>query len=345
MMLWRNLSPGVLRAAVSLPMLAALAAGGLEAGDPAPKRPNLKVISGRYLSFAPLAIASAEGFFEAQGLDVVLIHLPGSSETTPSLIRGEVDVGAGPIKVADFNAIARGVALRIVADMGHDEAGGCVTAALMARLGFLKAKGPHGSDHLRGARITAAPFSFGEYVLETFVGSKGLQLSDLNLQRLQTSTTVEALSEGSLDFTYLAEPLVSSASRSGRATVWKSLHEIVPDAQLATVIFGPSLVTRNRDAGRRFMVAYLQWVRQYNQGKTARNVEILSKETGLEPELIREACWVWIHGDGKINVESVLDFQRWAVRRGVLNAPLPSERFWDPSFLNEANKILGPPAP
>jgi NitT/TauT family transport system substrate-binding protein len=326
-------------------MLAAGATGRPTAADAPPTQAHLKVTYGRYLSFAPLAIASAEGFFEAQGLDVDLIHLPGSSETTPALIRGEIDAGAGPIKVTDFNAIARGVALRIVADMGHDEPGPCVTAALVARPGFLKAKGPHGSNHLRGARITAAPFSFGEYVLDTFVGSKGLQLSDLNLQRLQTATTVEALSEGSLDFTYLAEPLISSASRSGRATVWKPLHEIVPDAQLGTVLFGPSLVTRNRDVGRRFMVAYLQGVRQYNQGKTTRNVEILSKETGLGPELIREACWVWIRGDGKINVESVLDFQRWAVRRGVLDAPLPPEKFWDPSFLDEANKILGPPAP
>jgi ABC-type nitrate/sulfonate/bicarbonate transport system substrate-binding protein len=121
--------------------------------------------------------------------------------------------------------------------------------------------------------------------------------------------------------------------------------EIVPGAQLATIVYGPTLLEKNRDAGVRFLVAYLQGVRQYNRGKTPRNVEIISKETGLDADLVREACWETIRGDGKINVEGVLDYQRWAVRKGLLDAIVPAEKFWDPSFVEAANKILGPPAP
>ena len=342
---WRNLPPGYLWAVVPAAMLAALAAGGSEAGDPAAKRPHLKVLYGRYLSFAPFAIANAEGFFAAQGLDVELVHMTSTADATPALIRGEIDVGAGPIKVADFNTIARGGALRIVADLGHNEQGPCVSAALMARPGFLRTKSSDSPDQLRGARISATPLSFGEYVLETFVNSRGLKLSDLTLLRLQGATEVEALSEGSLDFTYLSEPFVSLAARSGRAVVWVHLQEIAPDAQLATLLYGPSLLTKSRDVGRRFMMAYLRGVRQYNHGKTARNVEIVSRETGLSPEVVHEACWTRIRGDGSINVGSILEFQRWAVRRGVLDAPLPPEKFWDPSFVDDANRVLGPAAP
>jgi NitT/TauT family transport system substrate-binding protein len=331
---------------LTVPVVAVLAAGTamLAAGAVVPAPVHLKVLYGRYLAFAPFTIARDEGFFRAQGLDVEFVHLTSTSDAMPAIIRGEIDVGGGLIKVADFNAIARGAPLRIVADMGHDEPGPCVSIALMARPAFLAAKDPDSAGHLRGARISATPVSFGEYVLETFINSRGLRLSDLNLVRIQAATAVEALSEGSLDFTYLSEPFVSIAARSGCAVVWKPLDEIVPKAQLAVVVYGPTLLTKNRDVGRRFMVAYLQAVRQYNRGKTDRNVEIMSKETGFEPGLVREACWTWIHPDGTPNVESLLAFQRWAVRRGILDAPLPADAFWDSSFAKEANRALGNPA-
>jgi NitT/TauT family transport system substrate-binding protein len=330
--------------ALATPLLAgALTLSFLVTGT-APERVHLKALFGRYLVFAPYAIAETEGFFAAQGLDVEFIHLTSTSDATPALIRGEIDVGAGLITVAEFNSISRGANLRLVADMGHDEPGPCVSVALMARAEFLGTKDPAGTDHLRGARISATPLSYGEYVLETFVNSKGLRLSDLKLLRLPAPVAVDALSKGSLDFTYLSEPFLSRAAQPGRVGVWVPLHEIVPNAQLAHVIYGPNLLEKNREAGRRFMVAYLRGVRQYNLGKTARNIEIMSKATGLDPDFLRKACWSWIRGDGRIDTDSLLGFQRWAVRRRVLDAPLPPEKYCDPSFAEEASRILGPAA-
>ncbi len=309
-------------------------------GDAPPERVRLKVLYGRYLAFAPHAIAMAEGFFEAQGLDVEFVHMTTTTDALPALLRGGIDVGAGLIKVADFNAMARGAPLRIVADQGHTTGAECVTAALVARPEFLRAKDPESAGHLRGARVSATPLSYGEYVLETFALSRGLGLSDFTLLRLPAAAAMNALADGSLDFTYVAEPFLSGATRNGRAVVWKPLREIVPDAQLAAVLFGPNLLTKDREAGRRFLAAYLQGVRQYAQGKTPRNVAIIAKETGLAPEAVRAACWTSIREDGGIDVASVLAFQRWAVRRGVLDTALPPETFWDPSFAAEAGRAL-----
>ena len=122
------------------------------------------------------------------------------------------------------------------------------------------------------------------------------------------------------------------------------MREVLPGAQHSVVAFGPRLLGKDRDVGRRFLVAYLQGVRQYNLGKTERNLDLLAAETGVDRELLRAACWPSIRGDGKIDVASVLEFQKWAVRRGALDAVVPAERFWDPSFAVEAGRILGPPA-
>ena len=331
-----------LAAVLALPGPKALLAG--PAGPAAPPT-RLKVLYVRFLSFAPLAIARAEGYFRAQGLDVELVTLPGSHEATPALISGELDVTAGMLKIGDFNAIARGASIRFVADKGHLEPGPCVPAAFIARRGSLDPEGPDGRDRLRGARIAASPLSFIEYMLETLLARQGLTLSDVKLARLHEAMVGEAVTNGSLDAGELTEPDLSRTIRSGGVVIWKSLQEILPGAQLSAVYFGPRLLKRDRDAGRRFLVAYLQGVRQYNRGKTERNLDILTAETGLDRELLRTTCWQPIRGDGRINVDAVVEFQRWAVRRGALDTVVPPEGFWDPSLLEEANRTVGPPAP
>lgn len=332
--------------AVSL--LAAGLAGAVVAGSrrgvaEAPVR--LKVLYLRFLSFAPLALARAEGYFRAEGLDVELVTLPSSGESTPALIRGELDVAAGMVKIGDFNAIARGAPLRIVADKGHVEEGPCPQAAFVARRGFVAKGRPDNAEHFRTARFATRSLTFIEYLLDLQLGRMGLSLADTRLVRIPETLIPSAIADGSVDIGELTEPDLTRALSSGRAAVWKTLQEISPGAQLAVVSFGPSLLERNREAGRRFLVAYLRGVRQYNLGKTPRNLEILAKETGLDPELLRQACWQPIRGDGKINVESVLDFQRWAVRRGALDAVVPPDRFWDPAFADAANALLQPPKP
>jgi len=312
---------------------------------PSPALVHVKLLSTRFLSFAPLAIARAEGYFRAQGLDVEMVPLVSSADAAALLIRGDLDVATGVLKIADFNAIARGAEVRLVADKGHFEPGTCPVSAFVARPGFFDGKGGNGPERIRGARFAVVPLHFMEYALETLLGRSGLTLDDLKLARIPGSTVAEAFGAGSLDLGELTEPDLSRVVKTGRAVVWKDLQEILSGAQHSAVYFGPRLLGRDRDAGRRFMVAYLQGVRQYNRGKTARNLDILASETGLDRELLGTACWSSIRGDGRIDVASVLEFQKWAVRRKALDAVVPPERFWDPSFAEEAGKVLGPPAP
>lgn len=304
---------------------------------------RLKVLSLRFLSFAPFAIARDEGYFRAQGLDVELVPLVSSAEATPSLIRGDLDVVSGVLKIADFNAISRGASLRIVADKDHFDPGGCSAAAFVTRPGFLDAK--DAASRLRGARAATTPLHFMEYALETLLGRKGLSLADLRLARLPGNMVDEAFAAGSLDLGQISEPDLTRVLKSGKAARWMGVRDVLPGAQHAVVTYGPRLLGRDRDVGRRFMVAYLRGVRQYNLGKTDRNLDILAAETRVDRELLRAACWPSIRGDGLVDVESVLAFQRWAVGRKALDAVVPPERFWDASFVSEANRDLGPTSP
>ena len=52
------------------------------------------------------------------------------------------------------------------------------------------------------------------------------------------------------------------------------------------------------------------------------------------------ACWPQIRNDGRINPQSKLDFQNWALATGLLDSKMPIEKMWDPRFVEYANKVL-----
>jgi NitT/TauT family transport system substrate-binding protein len=105
-------------------------------------------------------------------------------------------------------------------------------------------------------------------------------------------------------------------------------------------MYGKNLLIRDRDVGRRFMVAYLKGVKQYNQGKTARNVAIIAKYTSLAPPLIESSCWNPFRDDGAVDVQSVLEFQKWALSEKFVDTAIEPDQFWDPRFINDAAPAL-----
>ena len=89
------------------------------------------------------------------------------------------------------------------------------------------------------------------------------------------------------------------------------------------------------------MVAYLKTMRQYNQGKTERNLEIIAKHTDLDKDILKQACWPTFRESGKINIQSLFDFQAWAVEQDYLAGTIKEDRFLDSRFIEHANRVLG----
>jgi NitT/TauT family transport system substrate-binding protein len=144
----------------------------------------------------------------------------------------------------------------------------------------------------------------------------------------------EALRTGSVDAAFVLEPWVTEIERAGTAVVFASAAQVLPNYQHMVIAYGPSLLARNPDAGRRFMAAYLGAVRQYNRGKTARNVDVLARNTGLDAGLLRAACWPAMRSDGRVDEVSLGEFQRWGRRRGFLDRELAPGQYWDATFLD-----------
>jgi NitT/TauT family transport system substrate-binding protein len=305
-----------------------------------PKEHPLKVFVLPYLSFGPLMIAEEEGFFLEQGLKVEFVRMSRSAQAIPALAQGKLDVLAGTTSFSLFNAMARGARIKIVADKGYIAPGGCVEMAIMARRHWVKNAESPSAELLRGRPMALNPVSVPGFLVEKFLGTLGLTLDDVRVVDLPEAAKIEAFASGNIDFASANEPWITRFRQAGHAALWVSLSEVAPDFQMAFVSYGPNLLDRNPEVGLRFMIAYRKAVLRYNEGKTDRNLHILAKLTGMEADLLRQACWSLFRSDGHITKESLIEFQQWGKKKGFLDTMVPEAEFWDPTFVDKANKTL-----
>jgi len=302
---------------------------------------KLKIVYSRFLSYAPFFIADAEGFFKAQNLEVELISVTSQAQSLPALLQGELDAGAMSISPAFLNAITRGGRMRIVADKGYIPRSGCANYVIVARSELAKSQRLDDPNNFRGLTYRFTVSSISGYLAERFLATKGLTLNDVKTVTVPDEVLSEAFRKGTVDISDTNEPLTTRVLNEQAGVVLATSEELIPDFQLSFTYFGPNLLDQNPDAGKRLMVALLQATRQYNQGKTDRNVEIISKATGQTPETVRQACWQPMRDDGSVNLESLKGIQDFFVRHKVLDAPITDDKnLFDPRFIEYANQAL-----
>jgi hypothetical protein len=90
------------------------------------------------------------------------------------------------------------------------------------------------------------------------------------------------------------------------------------------------------------MTAYLRELARPAQGKTPRNMDILTEGTHLSREVLQRACWPSIRPDGILSGTSVMEFQEWLVQGRLLDRPLSLAQIYDRRFVDAANRGLAP---
>lgn len=293
-----------------------------------------------YITFAPFYIAQEEGFFRAQGIEVEFVNMQQAQEVIPALASGQVDVSSGLLSAGMFTTIAKGGRIAIVADKGYIDPAGCPNYMLIARKGLLEDTGADGSeitaDSLRGRKALITQATWLEYYADKLLAPLGLTTADFESVYMPPAAQIEALNGGGLDLITQSEPWITRFQAAGHERILQTAEELLPDAQAAVMLYGPALLDANPELGERFMRAYLQGVRQYNEGATERNVAILAEPLQLEPDLLREMCWLPIRAGGAINIDSVIDFEQWAVARGYQDESVAPAAFWDGRFIEAA---------
>ena len=304
--------------------------------DAAAPRDKVRAVVIPVLIMSPLYIADAEGFFEDEGLDVEFVRLTRNIDAIPSLAQGEVDVGAGQMAISILNAVGSGARIRGVAGLGRLATDGCSFHGVVIQRELFAEGADTDPEAFRGRRVEMDIALPHAYWLDRALQPAGVTLDELEIVDVPMSATVDAFVKGSFDLTGIDEPRLSMLLQSGSATLWKGTEAIVPDYQVSFLFFGPSLLDERPEVGERFIAAYLRGVRQYNEGKTERNLEILEAAMRWSREELEQMCWVTMDDDGRMFFDGLVGYQEWALERGLVERVLTEDEMTSRRFIDAA---------
>jgi len=281
-------------------------------------------------------IASAEGYFADQNIDAEVVRFTSNSTNSADaltlLLTGEVDVFQSPWTPGLFNALIRGGVFRAVGVASYNPLDTCPYAGYFVRAG-------QGEDFdvesLRGQPV-AISSGIAQYYLDTYLSDFGMSIDDVIPENIPGSARGEAVANGALELGYVSEPQLSLFQRELGVELVVGLNEIIPDSSLAVLLFGQRMLEREDDLAVRYLTAYLQGSRQFNEGPTERNIEIIAPAMEVEPESLLETCWIAMREDGQLNQEFVLDYMMWLNDHELLDSMIDMEDFYDPSYAEEA---------
>jgi NitT/TauT family transport system substrate-binding protein len=319
-----------------LPVVALLIAGcGSPRAENVPGPTKLRAVIQPYLVFAPIWVAQEEGLFAARDLAVELVPMGGSEAAIPLLIDGRIDVLPGHPAPALLNAIARGERIRIVAERSRRAPAQCSSLALVARPELLARSRPSGAPPpIR--RISIDKQAAMLFFVEEALASAGVSLDSLERVYVPHAAEPDALASGAVDVALAGEPFLARALRGGRATVWIGVEDVLPGIEFSVLVFGRRLLDDERDAGARFVEAFLEANDRLAEGKTPHNLALMARFLDEDAETLADICWPFQPSDGRVRTDYLMRFQEWQRAHGWIDRVTSEAELIDPAFVRRA---------
>jgi NitT/TauT family transport system substrate-binding protein len=319
---------------------------------PAPLNPPVTVRVGTVnsTSDAGIFIALEKGYFLEEGLIVETENFQTAVAMIAPLGAGQLDIATGALAAGVFNAAAREVPLRIVADKGSTPGPEWDFVALMVRKDLIDSGQVRDYADLKGLTIsTTAPGNSTEIEVVRALEKGGLTFDDIRYTPLSFTDMITAFANRAIDAAIVIEPYVSRIENLGTAVRWKGNSEFYGNQQVAVVIYGPSLLTERQEVGRRWMVAYIRGMRDYNDAfgpkRQGRDevVQILTKHTPIkDPRDYDQMRPAGLDPDGKLVLQSLRDDLAYYERAGHVRERVDLAKVIDTSFQEYAVQVLGP---
>jgi len=335
--------------AASSAMLGLAACGATSDSKTADGMSVVKVGTLRQSSDVGLFIAEELGYFKDAGIRVEFTSFSSSTDMIAPLGQGRLDVGAGGIAASTFNAVARGLGIRMVADKGSNQPGYGYPVVIRAEL----ANRVHDFGDLKGMTVNIASKGTSPEVCTAAAAERaGIDYDkDLRTVNLTFPQMLPAMQNGEVDAGILAEPFASQGIADGSLKLLARSDQICPDQEFATLLYGEKFISENRSVGEAFMAAYIKGLRYYDDalkdghiaGANASTViDILSKHTALKDK----AAWSNVtaqaaNPNGQLNLENLSYCLEFWKDQGYIEKPVTVADAVDTSFVDAALKKIG----
>ena len=342
-----RLASGVLSAVLAAALWAGAAQAEGAKGPVAPLSPPVKIVVGTIGSASDVGffVATERGYFKDEGLDVKLEFLGSASKMMPALATNDIQVASGGLNAGLINAIDRDIPLRIVADKGTLRPGSGYQAFLVRKDIADKVKD---FKDLKGLKVATSGGlrTIDAIVVRAAVERGGLALDDIEVVDLRFPDMVTALAKGAVDAALMIEPFATTAIGQGSAVRWKNADEVAPGLQIAAVYYGPKFMSEQPEAAKRFMVAYVRAIRDYNEEMLNKKdqdaiIGVLTKHTRIkDPATYKKIVPPYIGPNAEMSPESMTRaIGEWASRNLV--EKIDVSKVMDDQYLRYAWERLG----
>lgn len=300
-----------------------------------------------------LFVAHKRGYFKDEGLDVQFTTFDSAARMMAPFASGELDVSAGAPSAGFFNAVGRGIDMRIVADKVSTPPGR-PSQTLVVRKALVESGRFKTLADLKGLKFAnTAPGTAAWGTMYRILEKAGLKPSDVDLVSLGFPQQVIALANGAIDVALPAEPMTTEAVAKGYGVKVVTDDEIFPYHQIAVIFYSGKFSKERPDAARRFMKAFIRGVRDHNDGLDDKGMFVGEKGEGIiailneytsikDPAFYRAFPLAFCNPDGTLNVDSIkVDYAAFKTA-GFITNDIDPEKAIDLSFLQAALKELGP---
>jgi len=300
-------------------------------------------------------IADKKGYFKHEGLAVKFTPFDSAAKMVAPLGAGQLDIGGGSASAGLYNAVLRGIDIKIVADKGSTPPG-YGFQPLLVRKDLVESGRYKSLKDLKGMKIAgSAPGSASTSTLNEALKSVKLDPDDVKRVFMAFPQHVMALQNKAVDAALTTEPSATRAVQSGAAVRVMGDDVIYPNHQLAVVFYAGAFIKSDPESAKRFMRAYLRAARDYNAGlkdgkiagpNAPEVISILTEYTSIkDPAVYRAITPQGISPDGKVHEASLKNDLQYFKDEGLVKGKVSVEQVLDHSFVDAALKDLGPYQP
>jgi NitT/TauT family transport system substrate-binding protein len=295
-------------------------------------------------------LAEKRGYLKAEGLKADFAYFDSGAKMILPLGTGDLDAGGGAASAGLYNAVERGIALRVVADKGMS-VDSYDYKALVVRKELIDSGAFKSLADLKGRKVAVvAQGAADESVLHQALLKAGLKDGEIDRVYLPFSQQLLALQNKGIDAAIAGEPDITHMLRTGVAVRFAGLSKFYAH-EAAQVLFSGKF-SQDKATGVKFLKAYLRAVRDYDRtlqdGRMAgpgsdEIVAMLGEMTGVKDlSIFREAVPPYMEPNGALNLTTMQTDLDYFKELGLVKKDVTLARVVDTSFAEAAAAALGP---
>ena len=297
-------------------------------------------------------IADAKGYLKEEGIEATFTVFDNDVKMIPPLATGDLDVASGMVNAATYNAAARCISLRVVADKARNK-GVYSYQAMVVRKELIDSGAVKTMADLKGRKIGLTGQASNSYVVTVEALQRGgLGAKDVEIVYLSLPQQAAAFASGVIDASLLPEPFLSAAIKNGSAVSFLPVATVRDDSVSGVISYGEVFIKNRPEVAKKMTKAYIRGLRDYSDalkdahlaGPGAEEViDILSRYSSVkDKDLLRRIIPHYVDPDGQPGIASLKKDWDFCKAEGIISGDVGVDQVVDTSLVAAALKELGP---